>query len=93
MISRLSAIALLVFAAGCSSFSSGIEPRCADEIGTVSTQVDQIQVTQTQDVAEKKAAQYEIEAAKSALAAQDEASCKFHVEDARTHVTHLSKSH
>jgi hypothetical protein len=90
MISRLSAIALLVFGAGCSSTSGGIEPRCEDEIGAVSAQVDQIQVTQAQDVAEKKAAQDELEAARSAAAAQDEANCDFHLDDARSHISHLS---
>ena len=89
MISRFSAIALLVFGAGCSSTSSGIEPRCEDQIGAVSAQLDQIQVTQPQDVAEKKAAQDELEAARAA--AQDEANCDFHLDDARSHISHLSR--
>jgi hypothetical protein len=91
MISRLSAVALLVFGAGCSSTSGGIEPRCEDEIGGVSAQLEQIQVTQAQDAAEKKAAQAELEAARAA--AQDEANCDFHLDDARSHISHLSRSH
>jgi hypothetical protein len=82
---RLYGIAIAAVAAGLVAFV-GPQPTfaaCKDDIAAVQAVVDK-----EQDPDKKQKAQEELKAAQTSAGAQDEVSCKAHLDKAREHVKH-----